>query len=405
MYMKIPPGISTSFGDKRDYVLKLNKNLYGQKQAGRVWNQFLVNKLLKIGFEQSKVDECVFYRGSTIFIVYVDDGLVLDTNGNSLDGFVQELKDAELVVEDQGDPSDYVGVNISKDQYGYLDLTQRALIDSIIKDIGLQSSKRTRTTAAKSSEVLHAFADSTPFEESHDFNYRSAVGKLNYLAQTTRPDIAAATHMIAKYSHNPKKEHGDAIIHLVQYLKATRDIGLRFKPDPTKGFENYCDADFSGNWNRDYADIDPSTAKSRSGWIIYYAGCPITWASKLQTQVALSTTEAEYIALSQSLRDVIPIMELIKELKERNFPVLSTTPTVHCKTFEDNSGALELGILPKMRPRTKHINICYHHFREHVRKGLIDIQPISTELQTADILTKNLPQNLFVRHRKSMCGR
>ncbi|EJK50602.1 hypothetical protein THAOC_30362, partial [Thalassiosira oceanica] len=132
MYMKIPPGISTSFGDKRDYVLKLNKNLYGQKQAGRVWNQFLVNKLLKIGFEQSKVDECVFYRGSTIFIVYVDDGLVLDTNGNSLDGFVQELKDAELVVEDQGDPSDYVGVNISKDQYGYLDLTQRALIDSII---------------------------------------------------------------------------------------------------------------------------------------------------------------------------------------------------------------------------------------------------------------------------------
>ena len=67
MYMKIPPGISTSFRDKRDYVLKLNQNLYGQKQAGRVWNQFLVNKLTNIGFEQSKVDECVFYRGSTIF--------------------------------------------------------------------------------------------------------------------------------------------------------------------------------------------------------------------------------------------------------------------------------------------------------------------------------------------------
>ena len=404
MYMALPAGISTSFGNKKDYVLKLKKNLFGQKQAGRVWNQFLVQKLQDIGFVPSKVDECVFYRGTTIFIVYVDDGLVLDTSGKNLDGFVQELRNADLDVDDQGDPSDYVGVNINKDPMGYLNFTQQALIDSIIEDVGLTKSKRIRTTPGKSSQQLHAFSNSQSFEEFHSFNFRSAVGKLNYLGQTTRPDIVAATHMIAKYSHNPKKEHGDAIIHQVQYLKGTRHIGLRFKPEPSKGFEVYCDADFAGNWNKEYAQHDPSTAKSRSGWIIFYAGCPISWHSRIQSQVALSTTEAEYISLSQSLRDVIPIMELIIEMRNKHFPVLSTLPIVHCKAFEDNSGALEMGRLPKMRPRTKHINVCYHHFREHVRNGYIHIQQVGTEHQTADILTKNLPQNLFVRHRKAICG-
>ena len=151
--------------------------------------------------------------------------------------------------------------------------------------------------------------------------------------------------------------------------------------------------------------MDPSTAKSRSGWIIFYAGCPVSWASKLQSQVALSTTEAEYIAMSQSLRDVIPVMNLLQEIRERDYQVICTEPHVYCKVFEDNSGALELARLPKLRPRTKHINVCYHHFREHVRKGLIKIFPIDTKDQIADSLTKALGQNDFQRHRRFMCGK
>jgi hypothetical protein len=104
----------------------------------------------------------------------------------------------------------------------------------------------------------------------------------------------------------------------------------------------YCNADLSGLWNKTLAPDDPSTAKSQSGWIIFYVGCPVSWASKLQSQVALSTTEAEYIAMSQSLRDVIPIMGLVQEMRERNFQVICTAPYVHCKVFEDNSGALKL---------------------------------------------------------------
>jgi len=108
--------------------------------------------------------------------------------------------------------------------------------------------------------------------------------------------------------------------------------------------------------------------------------------------------------LSMSLRDVIPAMELVAEMKEKGFPVLCTEPHVYCKVFEDNSGALELARLPKFRPRTKHINVAWHHFRDFARHGLIKFFPIDTELQPADVLTKPLPQNLFVKHRQKILG-
>ena len=400
--MELPQGIDTATGNSKDHVLKLLKNIYGQKQAGRVWNSHLVEKLASIGFHPSLIDDCVFYRGDVIFMVYVDDGIFVGSDDAQLQDIIKEIQGLGLNIEDQGHPADYVGVNINKLRDGSYEFTQRALIDSIIDDAGLQDSK-TKPVPAKVSLQLHAFKDEPVFDL--NFNYRSIVGKLNYVAQTTRPDIMYATHQVAKYSSDPRKSHGEAILYLVRYLKKTRDYGLKFKPDPEKGFECYCDADFSGNWNRSFARVDPSTSKSRSGWIVFYAGCPVCWASKLQSQVALSTTEAEYIAMSQALRDVIPVMNLIQELGEKGFEVICTKPHVYCKVFEDNSGALELARLPKLRPRTKHINVCYHHFREHVRKGLIKIFPINTKDQIADALTKALAQNDFQRHPRYMCGK
>ena len=128
------------------------------------------------------------------------------------------------------------------------------------------------------------------------------------------------------------------------------------------------------------------------------------WCSKLQTQVSLSTTEAEYVSLSQSLRKVIPVINLIKEMKERNISTVSSAPTVFCKAFEDNSGALELAKSPKMRPRTKHLHLVYHHFREHVCKRIVQLFPISTNFQLAVISTKPLPKELFIKFRKSIMG-
>ncbi len=109
--------------------------------------------------------------------------------------------------------------------------------------------------------------------------------------------------------------------------------------------------------------------------------------------------------MSQVLWDIISIMGLLQEMRERGFKVLCTEPYVYCKVFEDNSGALELARLSKLRPRTKHINVCYHHFCEHVRKGLIKIFPVDTKDQIANALTKTLAQNDFQRHRRFMCGK
>ncbi len=195
----------------------------------------------------------MFFCDDVIFIVYVDDGIFLGPNDQKLISVIHEITKAGLEIEDQGHPADYVGVTITKHDNGCVEFTQRALIDTIINYIHLEDAY-TKPVPAKATHQLHAFKDSTPFDECNfNFNYRSVVGKLNYLGQTTRSDIVFATHQIAKYSSDPRKEHGEAILYLVQYLKKTRHLGLKFNPDPSKGFECYCDADFAGNWNRDFA--------------------------------------------------------------------------------------------------------------------------------------------------------
>jgi hypothetical protein len=183
-----------------------------------------------------------------------------------------------LSIKDQGHPVDYVGVSIKKLKNGIIELTQQALIDSIISNVALGNSK-VKAVPVKVSEALHAHLDKPPF--SLNFGYHSFINMLNYLAQTTRPDIVYATHQLAKYTSDPREPHGEAVLYLICYLKKTRDLGTCFKPDRDKGFECYCNADFSGNSNRHLAPFDPSTAKSRSGWIVFYAGCLVIWASKL----------------------------------------------------------------------------------------------------------------------------
>ena len=144
---------------------------------------------------------------------------------------------------------------------------------------------------------------------------------------------------------------------------------------------------------------DIKTARSQSGYLITFAACPLLWASKLQTEIALSTTEAEYISLSTALREVIPLMNLLSELRDNVDQNIITLPTLHCKLFEDNSGAYELATTPKMRPRTKHINVKYHHFRAYVDKEWISIKKVASEHQFADIFTKPLASAFFIRLR------
>ena len=255
----------------------------------------------------------------------------------------------------------------------------------------------------RSSRILSAHPKSDDFDNS--FHYRSVIGKANYLEKGTRPDIAYAVHQCARFTQSPKTEHGEALRWLGRYLKGTRDSGIRFKPDPTRSFEVFVDADFAGNWDPEIADQDRSTARSRHGYIINYAGCPIVWKSQLQTEIALSTTEAEYTGLSYALREAIPIMELLKEMKAEGFPIISHTPTIHCKVFEDNSGALEIASVHKARPRTKkHINVRLHHFRDYVDRKEVSILPMRTEDMPADFLTKPVNKDILWKHRGTIMG-
>ena len=178
--------------------------------------------------------------------------------------------------------------------------------------------------------------------------------------------------------------------------------GMVYKPDLTRGLEVFVDADLMGNWIS-IDSLNRDTARSRHGYIIMYAGCPVVWKSQLQTEIALSSTESEYTGLSYALREAIPIMELLKELKSRGIDV-ATKAQVKCKVFEDNSGALAMAQVHKYRPRTKHLNVKLHHFRSYVESKEITIEKIDTAEQLADFLTKPLNAETLEHLREQVTG-
>ena len=222
------------------------------------------------------------------------------------------------------------------------------------------------------SQPVHADKDGDLFIE--DWNYAAIIGMLMYLASNTRPDIAYAVHQCARYTHNPRNSHAVAIKRILRYLKGTKDKGLIMVPTKTWKLDCHVDADFAGNFKSEDPN-EPVSAKSRTGYVILFGGVPILWVSKLQTQIALSTMEAEYIALAQSMRDIIPLTEILKEIQSivfQNGPTFSGC-TTHCKAFkdvedgeippklvdlpkvtiyEDNAACIQFAKMPKLTPRT-----------------------------------------------------
>lgn len=225
---------------------------------------------------------------------------------------------------------------------------------------------------------------------------------LNWLTRSTRADINFAVSQVARFCANPRHSHEIAVMRICEYLRDTKNEGLYLRPD-NSGFTVFADADFSGGYDKHNTE-DPSTAKSRSAYTIMFNGCLIYSYSKLQTEVALSTTEAEYICLSQSLRTVIVIMRFYKELAKRIPSFKYQRPTFKCKAFEDNNGALALAKAPGMKPRTKHINLKYHHFKTAVAAGDIELRKVGTNEQIADIGTKPLDAKTFEYLRKKLLG-
>jgi Reverse transcriptase (RNA-dependent DNA polymerase) len=377
--------------------------VYGQKQAGRVWNEYLVEKLTgELGFKQSKFDECVFFRGSVMYVLYTDDSILAGPSEKEIEQAIEDIKRVGLNITVEGDLQDFLGINIERKSDGTIHLTQPHLIDQVLEDLRLAGEETsTKSTPAASSKLLSNHDTSEDFD--NHFHYRSVIGKLNYLERGTRPDIAYIVHQCARFAAKPKKEHALALKWLGRYLKGTRDKGMILRPLENKDLEVYVDADFAGNWNPAEGS-KRDTARSRHGYIIAYAGVPISWKSQLQGEIALSSTESEYTGLSYALREAIPIMGMLKEMKSLGFPIRTTKSKVHCRVFEDNSGALEMAKIHKYRPRTKHICTKLHHFRDYVLQKQISIHPIDTKLQPADFLTKPLNEDILLIHRKMVMG-
>jgi hypothetical protein len=404
MYMEVPKGFVIKDGDPEgDYVLQVHQNIYGQKQAGRVWNHFLVERLIQVGFVQSQHDPCVFYHGKSTYIIYTDDSILAGPDEQELDAIIQKMKNVGLKITCAGGIEDFLGITIDRKENGTFVLTQKRLIDSIIQDLGLNRMNVTpKQTPNASSKILLKHPESVAFDG--HFHYRSVIGKLNYLEKCTRPDIAYAVHQCARFALDPRYEHGQAVKWLGRYLYGTRDKGIIFTPKQHQNLHLYVDSDWSGLWDKSIAATDSSTARSRHGYILEYCGCPMLWASQLQTEIALSSTEAEYMGLSKAIRETIPIMNILQEMKRLGYKIGITKPKVHCKVFEDNSGALEMAKVHKFRPRTKHINIKYHHFRSYVNDDTISIHPITSEKNPADMLTKGLGVNKLRHNRFRVMG-
>ena len=299
------------------------------------------------------------------------------------------------------DYAGYLGVDVKHNPDGTLLLSQTGLIDSIISDLGLSDSPCFKTTPA--TEILSHYKSSPPFDAS--FNYRSVLGKIMYLSSNTRCDLSFANHQCARFSIDPRTPHATALKRIGRYLLGTRTQGTIVRPTDCLSLHCYADADFAGMFSSMDPE-DPTSIKSRTGFVILLGTTPISWSSKLQTEIVLSTMESEYIALSQSLRVLLPLRQVLQEVTKALH--LTTTPQapIYSTIFEDNQACFKLATSdpPRMTPRSKSIAIKYHWFREHLIPGEVELKPISSELQLADIFTKPLSTMLFVRLRKQLLG-
>ena len=231
-----------------------------------------------------------------------------------------------------------------------------------------------------------------------------------YLSSNTRPYITFAVSQVARFSHCPKQSHAEAVKMIVRYLSGTKTEGTLFKKPKTINLECYVDADFAGLYNRESPD-NPTSVKSRTGYIISVGGCFILCKSQLQSMVALSTSEAEYGALSHAMRAVIPVRETLLEMiskvdmidsKSRN-PFGSKKDICKFPTviYEDNSSALSLAQNQKVTSRTKHWCVKYHFFWTYINEESNNTrcERVDTERQKADYLTKGLSKIIFKRCR------
>ena len=260
------------------------------------------------------------------------------------------------------------------------------------------------STPATAPLCLHR--DSDDFDES--FNYRSIVGMLLYLGNNTRPECAYAINSCAQYSISPKKPHAEAVKRICRYLRGTIDDGIIISSSQTRplSLDLHVDADYAGNYTAADAD-DPRAVFSRSGIVITCGNVPVLWRAKRQTQIALSTMESEYIALSTGMRHLIHMRGLLGDISSTFKHTFAGSPvSTISHVWEDNRAAEILATTdpPRLTPRSKSLAVKHHWFRSHLSPDTIAIKAVPSEINMADCLTKPLPVEKFQQARSALCG-
>jgi hypothetical protein len=432
LFIEIPDawGRISAVEDNSNYVLQLQRNLYGSRAAARNWWLHLRQGLLDRGFHQCEHEPCMFIHKQCILICWVDDCCLFGPSDSAIDQILKDLS-TSFIIEDEGDIQDFLGVRVSPNSDGKLSFTQTGLIDSILRQLDLDTTPAEQRDAAADQSMTQSnratkyqtkthdtpangitYADSNGLDRQELWNYRSVIGKLIYLASSTRPDISFAVHQCARYSINPKASHEAAVKRIGRYLLKTRDKGITAKPDPSGSLFAHVDADFAGRWHKNHSELRENVL-SRTGFVVSFCGCPIYWKSTLQTEIALSSTESEYMALSHCMREVLPLRRLLIELSEHSFikdiPLTNNVTLLNgtikpTEIFEDNAGCIVIATGDTYSARTRHISAKYHRLRDEIKNGSITILKIATSQNLADIFTKPLSREAFERLRFLLLG-
>ena len=278
-------------------------------------------------------------------------------------------------MKDMGELSYILGISVVQDkENNCIFLHQKHYIEAILRKYGMDNANSVATPADANVKSRKSDGVSTPVNQ---HTYQSMVGSLLYAAMATRPDIAQAVSVVSKFNANPNAAHLTAVKRIFRYLKGTVNLALKYEQSDSGALIGFSDADWAG---------DQDDRRSTTGNIFLLSGGAVSWLSKKQATVALSTAEAEYVALSQAAQEGTWLRRLLSDLG------MEATSTV---IMEDNQGAIAIAKNPVDHSRTKHIDIRYHYIRECVQNGQIELQYCPTNDMKADILTKPLTKQKF----------
>ena len=377
IYMEQPPYHEEK--DRSHYVVKLKKSLYGLKQAGRKWYDSLRHSLAEVGLTRSAADPAVFYARVGVDIVvlaiHVDDTTITGSATKLIKEFKGRIHD-KFEITDLGPVSSLLGLVIERDRAARtLYISQKSYIESIIRRFNLEDAKSLTVPIDPNAQLSKDQCPETDEGKKamKAVPYREAIGALNWLAVGSRPDIAFVVGQLAQYMENPGRVHWEAVKIVMRYLKATKDLRLTYGRGESRGLEAYVDADGASQEHR----------RAISGYVVLIDGGAVSWMSKKQELVTLSTMEAEYVAATHAAKELLWLRRLLGEIfRSLNHPIL-----LHC----DNQSAIALTRSDgQFHARTKHIDIRWHFIKFCIDDGTIAITYCPTENMTADILTKPL---------------